>query len=193
MHAGDGHHPDRLRLPMKAPFVLTEKVIVNRLLRDRYPKTFCLPNYTPPHWWECDMFELTAAGYFREYEVKVTLSDFRRDVEKQNELRGSGEWTGEAGQKKWVAKYEKKHDLLEGGDLRGPSQFFYVTPEGMLSSEPLPPWAGWIEIYVIEHRGRRHLHERLRVKAPTIHRVKMAKNPDYHRGTTYWRFHRGRT
>lgn len=164
---------------MNAP-EMTEKTIVSRLLRDRWDKSFCLPNYTPPKWWECDMFERTRAGYFREYEVKISVADFRQDGEKLKEVYTNAHFT--------ERKKEKKHELLAAGDSRAPSQFFYVTPEGLLERETLPPWAGWIEIYAVE--GSRGLHERVRVKAPQIHRVKLEADPNHHRGTCYFRFHR---
>lgn len=159
---------------------MTEKTIVSRLLSDRWGKSFCLPNYTPPKWWECDMFERTSAGYFREYEVKITVADFRRDGQKATEVYNNAQLSEK--------KQEKKFELLAAGDPRGPSQFFYVTPEGLLDRETLPPWAGWIEIYSVE--GSRGLHERVRVKAPQIHRIKLDADPNHHRGTCYFRFHR---
>jgi RNA polymerase primary sigma factor len=36
-----------------------------------------LPNYTPDKWHECDVFGVTRAGYFHEFEIKLTRADFR--------------------------------------------------------------------------------------------------------------------
>ena len=55
--------------------------ITAAILRERWRK-LRLPRYTPKGWWECDVFELTTSGYFREYEIKTSLSDFRNDAKK---------------------------------------------------------------------------------------------------------------
>ncbi len=172
---------------MSAPVPLSEKLIVDRILRDRWGKNFCLPNYTPPHWWECDVFERTPADYFNEYEVKLTVADFRRDVEKSREVyQKPNEWDK-------PRVIEKKHELLAAADPRAPSRFFYVTPEGLLNDVTLPEWAGWIEMVAsVAGNNRVTYYERLRKKAPRIHSVKMTANHDHHRGTCYFRFHRGR-
>ena len=52
---------------------ITAREIITHLLRKRYRRNFAIPNYSPDGWWECDVFELTPAGTFREYEVKVTV------------------------------------------------------------------------------------------------------------------------
>lgn len=48
-------------------------------------RSFVIPNYTPSGWFESDIFELTKSGYFREYEIKMSLSDFRADAVKARE------------------------------------------------------------------------------------------------------------
>ncbi len=177
--------------------VLTERKLIDAVMRDRWQRNFCLPNYTPPEWWECDLFEVTAAGYFREYEVKLSVRDFRADRYKEREVRGSGrmELLDAAlakfpGQSRWVAESETKHALLAAGSVRGPSQFFYVTPEGLLDAEPLPPWAGWLEVYTVSPNAGASLYLRERVAAPKIHRTKIKSSPNYHAGTCYYRMHR---
>lgn len=44
-----------------------------------------MPNYTPAGWWECDVWGVTKAGYGVEWEVKLTVSDFRKDAEKKHD------------------------------------------------------------------------------------------------------------
>lgn len=174
---------------------LTERALINALMRDRWQKNFCLPNYTPPGWWECDLFEVTPAGYFREYEVKLSIADFRADRSKQQDVRGTGRWVPNPtakfpGGTRYECDRESKHDLLAKGDARGPSQFYFVTPAGLLDTEPLPPWAGWLEVYTISPNAGASLFVRSRVEAPRIHRVKLKDDPNHHRGTCYWRMHR---
>lgn len=41
-----------------------------------------VPGYTPAGWWENDLFRLTKAGYWYEYEFKSSFRDFKKDFEK---------------------------------------------------------------------------------------------------------------
>ena len=59
--------------------------IQKTLMRERFRRSFVLPNYTPHAWWESDVFEITAAGYFVEYEVKISVSDFKADAKKRDD------------------------------------------------------------------------------------------------------------
>jgi hypothetical protein len=63
---------------------MNAREIQQRLIVERYRRGICVPNYTPKDWWECDVFELTPAGYFREYEIKMTVADFRADAATRN-------------------------------------------------------------------------------------------------------------
>lgn len=153
------------------------------VMRDRWQRNFVLPNYTPAGWWEADVFELTEAGYFREYEVKLTRADYRRDADKSRE--------------KWVARgtyrTDVKHELLAGGSEKGPSRFWYVTPVGLIDKAELPEWAGLMEV---TDRGPKHRRERrytLRevAKARQLHKAKIRPTVETDaRGTCYWRLHR---
>jgi hypothetical protein len=174
---------------------MNEDAIVNCLLSKRWSRGFCMPRYTPGDWWECDLFEKTAAGYFREYEVKLTVADFRRDRLKARAVRGSGRWTPVScpkfpGQETYVTDNELKHDRLAAADPLGPSAFFYVTPAGLLNDEPLPPWAGWIEVEAKFDGYRTQLYETLRVEAPQIHRIKLEPQAEHAMTTAYYRLHR---
>lgn len=153
------------------------------IMRPRYRRAFVLPNYTPMNWFECDVFEVTAAGFFREYEVKLTVSDFRADAKKEHNDYNYAKMRREGG---------KKHDLLAGRSVSGPRQFFYVTPAGLLQSEALPEWAGLIEL---DDRGPMHAapwryQERLVKKAPALHREKVREELlKAARGVIYYRLH----
>lgn len=161
---------------------MKEDDVVRCLMRDRWPRGFTMPRYTPPGWWECDVFHLTDRGYFMEFEVKLTVADFRRDADKQMQ-----KYPVPFGA---TPVFENKHALLALADHRAPSLFYYVTPEGLLDKEPLPPWAGWIEIYERTDDVRTHLYERSRVKAPKIHSVKYATTAEFAMTTAYYRMHR---
>lgn len=162
--------------------LFTEESLAATILRSRWTKHFALPRYTPPGWWECDVFCMTDARLWTEFEVKLTVSDYRADVMKEKQV---GPYVFGEEQAK-----VRKHDLLAARDPTGPHRFFYVTPPGLLDGEALPAWAGWIEVYPDFGGPNAQLHERIRVKAPRLHGQKRAEDPNHHRGTCYYRFHR---
>jgi hypothetical protein len=151
---------------------------IRTLLVSRWRRNFCLPNFTPRRWWECDLFELTAAGYFREYEVKVSLADFRADAGKE-----STAWTPGQGR-----RVERKHDLLARGDPRGPSRFWYVVPAGLVDVAAVPAWAGLIEMHTAPSCA--WYRERVVRPAPRLHREACPAAAAQHaRGICCWRMH----
>lgn len=168
---------------------LNETTIQRVIMGENYRQGFCLPNYTPRGWWECDVFATTAAGYFREYEIKLSVTDFKKDRKKSARPYRLGEKSG------WGKPSIGKHELLSKGDPRGPVQFWYVTPPGLLFPEPVengnpeavvPPWAGLIEICAQGH----WLRPREVKAAPRLHGEKFSqKRLDHARSVTYWRMH----
>lgn len=159
--------------------MLTEWTIALTLMRERHRRNFVLPNYTPRKWWECDVFELTDAGYFREYEVKLTISDFKADAKKQDTLWSHGERVT-----------RNKHQLM--GQPIGPRQFWYVAPEGLLTPDQVPEWAGLITIH--DARPRHSLYwryaEQLEKRAPVLHQqVCDPKIKAHAESVCYYRLH----
>lgn len=132
----------------------------------RFIRNFCLPRYTPDNWWECDVFEVTAKGYFREYEVKTSRADFRRDAVKPD-----------------------KHLRLAAGCSKGPTQFWFVVPAGLILPHEVPTWAGLLEAHGTT--AKRYLPFIRETKpAPKLHRTLM--DPEIHdhaRGVCYYRLH----
>lgn len=103
--------------------------IERELYRDNLGKTsLMVPRYTPTNWWEIDLLAITNSGYAREYEIKTSLPDFRRDFEKG----------------------DKHRRLAEGKCF--PSYFWFVCPEGMIPLAEIPDYAGlmyagrWLKI-----------------------------------------------
>lgn len=123
-----------------------------------------MPNYTPPQWWECDMFSVTAAGFMVEHEIKLSVSDFRADAKK---YRNHFDRTTRTSTK------NTKHDLL--GDparksgLKGPARFFFVVPEGLIALDECPEFAGLV--YVSQARYGT-LSFRQPKQAPKLHSEK---------------------
>lgn len=159
--------------PMKEQHI--QNVLYDWLLR-KGTKLAC-PNYTPEGWWECDLWAVTEAGFATEFEVKLTRADFRKDASKIEKLNWSERRSGKTP--------ELKHAKLQLADARGPSRFFYVTPQGLLKPEDIPEWAGHIEI--VAHRGR--LKPVVTKPAPALHRERVPHNTIEHcKSVFYYRF-----
>jgi hypothetical protein len=161
---------------------VTERSIQNALfdyLRWRGYLLAC-PNYTPVGWWECDLLGITKAGFAVEFEIKLTRADFKADAGKAKVRFGMkdgrfGKIVGEA-----------KHDLLACGHEKGPNRFFYVVPDGMLSEEDVPEWAGLIAC--LPYHGDR-ISLVVRKEAPKLHKQKADERVIHHMSSVfYWRF-----
>ncbi len=157
---------------------LTERLIQNRLWSawGRVTGTLMVPNYTPAGWYECDLFYVTAAGFMREYEIKISVADFRADFGKGGEdvrlLPGRG----------FQKVGHNKHQRLEADDPHGPRQFWYVVPEGLITAADVPDHAGLM--YVSTKRYRPSVVR----DAPVLHSEKVRQSVLIHaRGVCYYR------
>lgn len=159
---------------------MNAKQIQREIIESRWRTSTTVPNYTPKNWFECDVFEVTKSGYFREYEVKISRADFFADAEKfkrqWKDLTSSEEIT------------KSKHNELARGALEGPSEFYFVTPINIVQLSDIPSWSGWI---VAEDSPRRR--QRVNIvtvkKAPRLHKVKINPEIEQHaRGVCYYRF-----
>jgi hypothetical protein len=81
---------------------------------------FALINNTSFFMRECDVLSATQNGHIHEYEIKISLSDYRRDFKKF------------------------KHAKMENG-WGGPSAFWFVTPHTL--AVEVPQYAGWITVW----------------------------------------------
>jgi hypothetical protein len=152
------------------------------VMRDLWRKETCVPNYTPAGWYECDVFRVTRAGYWHEFEVKLTVADFNRDRDKVRETwrRASDGWSK-------AADVLTKHQRLAGGDTTGPSRFWFAAPAALRIEPHVPSWAGLV--YLHEQGAR--VVARIARQAPELHRVKVDEKVVAHaRGVLYYRFHR---
>lgn len=137
-----------------------------------------IPRYTPRDWWECDLWRLTKAAFVDEYEIKLTVSDFRADRTKSM----SAGATFDLELRKYVSKPAKnKHEMLATHE-GGPNRFWFVIPDPMRHMVMLPSWAGLI---TVSPGGQ----PRIRTDAPKRHNRKWEGNriklmdAFYHR---YW-------
>ncbi len=163
---------------------MTAKDIQRLLIANRYRESFTVPNYTPQGWFESDVFEITPAGYFVEYEIKISLSDFKQDVKKKKEhIRYN-----RAEKKLETFTLDSKHGMLSKSSPLAPSRFWYVCPENLIKPEILPAWAGLIYVSRWTHQGIAGLVEHEKVKAPKIHTETISEEIKTHaRGVCYWR------
>lgn len=160
--------------------IISASDIVDVLVANRWRRNFVLPHYTPRSWFECDVYEVTEAGYFREYEVKTSRGDFFRDAAKK--MPDSWRWDGSV---KVDLPGRVKHQSLAARDVRGPARFWFVTPPGLVTVDELPDFAGLIEVGPSD-RGRMPTEREIR-KAPQLH--KEPATVDHARGICYWRLH----
>jgi len=120
---------------------------------------FLMPRFTPPNWWECDVWAMTRSGYAVEYEIKVSRADFRRDGGKRRENLG-------------------KLQMIAEKDGRCQNRFYYVMPRGMIELDELPANCGLItfgEYPADESRNRAHCfssYGKVVLRAPLLHNRK---------------------
>lgn len=159
----------------------TEDQVANAIFRS--VQSSCMmacPRFTPMGWFECDVIVVTKAGFAVEYEIKRSRADFKKDADKKRPKDARMWMRGES------EDMQKKHELLEEGSEKGPSRFFFVTPEGMVQEDEIPKWAGWM-VFKVTQSGL--VWTTVKKKAPRIH-----SQPINHgiiekmSGAFYWRF-----
>lgn len=165
---------------------MTAKDIQRRLLFEKFAASTVMPNFTPINWFECDVMEITKAGYFTEYEIKISRSDFKADAlkNKRTGFRFDGAtWVDVPG--------ENKHKRLAQADPKGPSRFWFVVPVGLITLDEVPGWAGLVVAVPTGEHSRFRAHLRIEKEAPKLHRVKAdPKIIEQMMKAGYYRFHR---
>jgi len=163
---------------------LTERTIQNAIYSSQLSgMKIMVPNYTPERWFECGVFGVTNAGYFMEFEIKLTRSDFAKDRYK----RASGPVRSREDRHFWEpCDGRTKHCRIEAGDIDGPARFYYVYPFDMFADDgAVPPWAGIIHV----HDASNYLELKIKRSAPKIHGEKVLGGIIYHaRSVCYYRY-----
>lgn len=155
--------------------------IVRQLVREKWAASFVIPSFTPDGWWENDVFEVTKARYWHEYEVKTSRSDFLADSRK----RKVESWS--VVERRLVPNEgPTKHEMLAGRSERGPSRFTFVVPDGMLGVHEVPEWAGLI--VARKSNNGRWLSLITAKPAPRLHKLAFDLKGVW--PTCYYRFHR---
>jgi hypothetical protein len=109
--------------------------------------------------WESDLVSVTAAGFLCEYEIKISRSDFKKDLEKSRH------------QVLTRFLHAPIPGWLPDGRRLGANYLSYVVPAGLVSVDEVPRYAGLITVASTE------LTEVVR-KAPRLHATKLT---DYQR------------
>lgn len=158
---------------------MNARAIQWQLMRNRYQRSMVMPNFTPRGWWECDVFELTKAGFFREYEIKLTRSDFHADARK-GQVTFGGSWPAT------TKTILHKHSQLAARHVKGPSRFYFVCPIDLIKLEEVPEWAGLITVKPCEWRQLSLVTVK---EAPQLHRCKAdPAMQQYAEKVSYYRF-----
>lgn len=108
-----------------------------------------VPNVYAYHKYESDLLRITKSLYSIEYEIKLTKSDFHADFRKSHNTI--------VGIKNRSVVYDKqtKHEFYQLG--KGPNEFYYVFPTGLIDLQLIPEWCGVIEMRKWDYYG----HERI--------------------------------
>lgn len=100
--------------------------------------------------WEADVLRVLKSGYWHEYEIKLSVSDYRADFRKK-----VTSWKKESARKHDLYKSPDvlRFDSVYGGGWRHkkllipkPATYHFVTPAGLLDGITLPDHVGLIEV-----------------------------------------------
>lgn len=107
--------------------------------------------------WESDVLKITKSGYAYEFEIKISRGDFKNDFKHK----------------------KKKHLLLENKENKAkmPNYFYYVVPEGLITEEEVPEYAGLIYVHATVIGNSRVYYQFQEIKtAPKLHGNKIDEN-----------------
>jgi len=139
---------------------MTADDITPKLLKwaSNFGRRFVLPNvHVIGSPWESDVVSVTAAYYWSEFEIKISVADYRADLQKvdcsyANNPTNKHEAYAAAGpiQKRW-------------SDIPKPKHFWFVTPPGLLHGIDVPEHCGIVEC----HTGLRVVRQAPKLKHAT--------------------------
>ena len=107
--------------------------------------------------WESDVLKITKSGYAYEFEIKISRGDFKNDFKHK----------------------KKKHLLLENKEnsSKMPNYFYYVVPEGLVTEDEVPEYAGLIYVHATIIGNSRVYYQFQEIKgAPKLHSNKIDEN-----------------
>lgn len=98
-------------------------VLMRWAMNDKH-HVYALPNSNQLYYWEADLITVTSAQFVHEFEIKISIADYKRDCKKS------------------------KHFYV--GTPTGPNYFWYATT---FDIDPPEQW-GWILVSYNERRHR---------------------------------------
>lgn len=99
---------------------------------------------------ESDLLVLRNTGYVIEYEIKLSVSDFRADSKKSHRVLTGTEHNGTF--IKELYGTVTRHDWLRMG--AGPNRFYYVVSDSIMDKLDVPDWAGVIGCWPTRSKDR---------------------------------------
>lgn len=98
--------------------------------------------------WESDKLIETRSGLIYEFEIKVSKADFKNDFKKKDKhviLEGKETHipTFDELEPKYKERYEKNYLVSH---FKKPNYFYYAVPEGLITVEEVPEYAGLIYV-----------------------------------------------
>lgn len=160
---------------------LTEAIIQQKLSYFRTAVKYDIDNLYVFRW-ESDKLIKTRSGYYYEFEIKISKSDFKNDFKHKTDkhhllkamLTGEKytltfyrEW--EVNKNRYVSfeAFEKSRQCSRyiTDKQKKPNYFYYVVPENMITAEDVPEYAGLI--YVTDYGWLKTVK-----KAPLLHKEK---------------------
>jgi len=99
--------------------------------------------YMPGSPWESDMIRVSKAYYYVEYEIKISVADFRNDLKKRASKYRINSVTRHDFLKDSAQYF--MHDGYSRKAIPRPKQFYFVVPKNLLADVFVPPHCGVIE------------------------------------------------
>lgn len=118
----------------------------------KYKSDLFITNTYLDHY-EMDVMRLNKTGMVTEYEIKISKADFKNDAKKS---------------KKYFGRETTKYGNYENGKSKC-NRFYYVVPEGLITIEDLPKFAGLIYYYEATNKFE------IIKNAPLMHKKKFFK------------------
>lgn len=99
--------------------------------------------------WESDKLIITKSGLSYEFEIKISRGDFKNDfkkIDKHTILEGKEEYIPSYDKilDAWKPRYTEHYKVA---NRKKPNYFYYAVPEGMITPDEVPEYAGLV--YVI--------------------------------------------
>ncbi len=148
---------------------LTERIIASRLW-DKYGVGQWACANIHHYAFESDLLILRKSGTVVEYEIKLSVSDYRAGLRKKQVINPHNK-NGRQNKIWDHQKYTTRHEYLQRG--MGANMFYYAAPGEVLEQVDIPKWAGVILVNANSTSGS--CGSRMIKKAPFLHKNEPSK------------------